>query len=1119
VLFKALTGAQQRWLATCVAAVAGGPDSTRELLADNSAEARVLTSQSLRPDYGAAEKSGSDESLLEDEAEDPATTHPHRANIDLSAAHALASLACGLTGALDPEEACENFLRHAERAGQHSIGTQLLPAGTSLTSGNDRLGAMILHLLGRGDRPGRGYGILTALQLTGQRPKRVRRAQISVLFGSYNGRRGVAGRLHLEHLSHGPSGLHPDPASMAFLHADDEFTQGLHTSWAATPLAHTDACVLWSIGLDHGAPANTIIGGSLSAAFAVALDDLAPRTPSMTRLPVQHLRVRRLDPRCAVTAGLHDTGSPTTGRYRLTIVDRYADKLAAAQRNGLRVVVAADAEAIARNAAPPDYAHRITGADTLYQAIRHTRTRTNYRLWAIVAALVLIATTSAVVLYPRAGSAAANSALIAAVAEGRRDIDPALSQQLALAAYQTSPTVEARSALIDSTAVATPVQLTVPQLTDFAVTRTGNLIASAALDGTVQFTAITDTGLRLLHTFTADPALSGVALSPNGRLLLTCAETGIALWNIRNPVQPQRITTLAVPTVNTSGFAFSPDSTQVAVGTGTGHIQRWNIAEPDHPTTLTTMDLPPQDLPSSPNTIGVDLAFTGTVLAAARHGGTTLRTWNLTGNRDNPPPTDTPLDDTVQALAGSTDGTTLALAGATRIQLRHIDTPQQISRTQQTIDLSNNGTDNGTIAGVSFSTDGTRVAAASDTGTTIWSLATSTLTRLPSRGSVSGVRFTRDDHTLVTLSRDAGMLQVWALPGPALPPTPNPIVETPIDASGTTMLVGTNNTTVANLSANAFYLWDLTNPSIPRQTAVSSPTTHPDTGIVAIAADGTLAAIAAISPAGSNSVQLWRIADHSPPVPVGPLIPVPEPIGDLEFLPGSKVLFISAGRQHFWNISNPANPSPLTTRVSEGYGWSAISPDGRLLAYGIAEHGIISLWDISDPSDPKLLQHITGLPRKVLPFTFAHAGRQLALDTGDTIRLYDLADPLTPRHIATIDSDDRDSGVAGGLNYSPDDHLLEKPTQNNGIWIWNVTNPNHPTAYATLHAEPGVIKDAQFLGHADQLTAADQANMIRLWTLDTDRIRQTICDNNSTPITDTEWRALLPGIPMPTLCS
>nr|BFE74456.1 hypothetical protein GCM10020092_077570 [Actinoplanes digitatis] len=169
------------------------------------------------------------------------------------------------------------------------------------------------------------FGLLDLLvrALTGEFPRRRREAQTPVLFDRRS--TGGHGTLRLTLLDGGPPGLYPDPRAMLFLVGDRWFAQALDVAWRTAGKSLHRRCVVWRLTTDD-TPCDEVTGGSLGAAFGVALTDLARRTPPP-------IRVRRLDRRRAITAGLEPD-------QRLSPVTGVPNKLEAAVRRRLRVILA-----------------------------------------------------------------------------------------------------------------------------------------------------------------------------------------------------------------------------------------------------------------------------------------------------------------------------------------------------------------------------------------------------------------------------------------------------------------------------------------------------------------------------------------------------------------------------------------------------------------------------------------------------------------------------------------------------------------------------------------------------------------------------------------------------------
>lgn len=298
---------------------------------------------------------------------------------EMATARVILGLAEALVGERDPHFAVHAALGHFDATVLWSAGSQLLGGDSASTTGAGPLATMLRAAVTAGDHPSRGFVMLMLLDLAGRRPATARVTQMPVLFASsgQRGHVGEHGRLTVEVLADGPSGIHPDPAGMSASQAAADTARGIETAWETSELAATGACVVWSVADGDGVPCSRIEGNSMSAAFAVCLDDIA-RTSWLRR----RLRLRTLDRDCAVTAGLQ--GENLTG------VVGYAEKMSVARAQSLRVVVAAADVEVARRAAAPDFVERISGAATLADAIALTRSVRNRSLWATVIALMVV---------------------------------------------------------------------------------------------------------------------------------------------------------------------------------------------------------------------------------------------------------------------------------------------------------------------------------------------------------------------------------------------------------------------------------------------------------------------------------------------------------------------------------------------------------------------------------------------------------------------------------------------------------------------------------------------------------------------------------------------------------
>ena len=230
---------------------------------------------------------------------------------------------------------------------------------------------------------------------------------------------------------------------MAFLQTDTAMVEAIRNAWATSRMVGSDACLLWSLRLDTSAsdPANSVGGGSLGGAFAVALDELAARKGRLRSFANRYM----LDPRKAVSAAIDDTG-------RLHRVTGLSDKIAAASRTGLTVVVAAECSDEARKAVTSGLHVSIEQAADVKDAIRVTRTHANpkfrWTLGVAAAATTVLALSGYLVFDARQVARTESLASrLATQAVTLANSDPRRAALFALTSDKLNPTDQSREAM------------------------------------------------------------------------------------------------------------------------------------------------------------------------------------------------------------------------------------------------------------------------------------------------------------------------------------------------------------------------------------------------------------------------------------------------------------------------------------------------------------------------------------------------------------------------------------------------------------------------------------------------------------------------------------------------
>ncbi|WP_024802834.1 hypothetical protein [Nocardia sp. BMG51109] len=745
------------------------------------------------------------------------------------------------------------------------------------------------------------------------------------------------------------------------------------------------------------------------------------------------------------------------------------------------------------------------------------RTRILQRMVAgLAAALVAASALAAVALAARSASVQARdeamSRQIAGQAQRLRETDPAVSAQLALAAFRKKPTLEARSALLDSSAVHTPIRLPGPEGGTLTATdASGTLLAVGRSDGVVDLHRLSAPGHAERRTRLPAPpsggSLTAVTIAAAAPVLATAFRERIDLWDIGIADAPRHLATVAtIGAVGAAdsgyrGVALTPDGGFLAAATTTSRIARWALTDPVHPAPAAPLDLPA----GAPT---VTFSPDGRVLAAAGNAGA-LRMWRHDGIDPvllaDLPPDGSPSQ--ALALRFGPDGTTLAAPGrpndVRRWDVRDLSNP--LPRPPLTGFTSY-------VNDLAFSADGARVAAGSSDNTTrVWRLDTGRLEmQLPNPAVVVSVQFADSGRALVTGSID-GAVRIWPLPGPLLRGAASVVFQTPIDRTGRTVLVGTG------AGDGRAHLWNVGDPAAPAEYAELPVGPDEKTcGAVALSFGGTAAAVGT----RAGRAVVYDIRDPAHPHVRSTIAAVNGVVGSMAFTPDATLLAV-AGQDDsvvtLWDTGDLSAPRPLAALpVGPGLpSLAAFDATGGYLAVSTSDERV-RLWDVRDRAHPSELPNLTGFTNDVASVAFSPDGRMVAAGSKDhTVRLYDLADIHTPRTFSVLD------GPADGiisLSFSPDGDRLVGGASDSGAWVWDIADPRRPHRVATLTASPGRVNDAVYGLDGHNLIGGGPDGTVRIWTTDPDAIATDICHSGTALLTDAEWSRYLPGITPHALC-
>jgi WD40 repeat protein len=698
--------------------------------------------------------------------------------------------------------------------------------------------------------------------------------------------------------------------------------------------------------------------------------------------------------------------------------------------------------------------------------------------------------------------------------------DPSLAAQLAVSAYDLTPSQLALASLLESSGTPSAARIVdssgIVQWAALSPSR--GLLAAAGADGTLRLWNVADPGRpRLVSDVLGvdrNEPLYVARISPDGRLLAAAgAGQLVKLWDIANPAKPRPLGALTGPASTIYSIDFSKRGSLIAAATDAGQVWLWNIADPSRPVVagkpLTGPPGPVESVAFSPD---------GTVLAAGTAnsptdgpGSHSVWLWNVADPSRPRPFANMPLTGPTQWVSGvafSPDGSTLAASS----QDGHVYLWTVHAGGGGGGGAGSGGSaggtakPDGTLSGATnwantaaFSPDGKSLAAGtSDASVLVWNLATHTLTAtLPQTQPVTSVTWDGPDR--VVSSCADGSISLWELPVPVLP-ADDATTSLAYSPNGARLAVGGSNVELWNPAAKALL--------------ASAPLPAPVNGI-AYAPDGRDVAVAL----GNGTAQLLSGAT---------LAPVSKPFtvtafGNAEsvaFSPDSQVLVTGSddGTVRFFSVADPARPRLLKSVTDSGnYVYTAVfAPDGKTLAVASVD-GYTRLWNVANPADPHLIAKIGGLTSYAIGLAFTPDSGLLAIGSADkTIHLWNVTDPANPTRVATLTGP---SSYVWDVQFSPDGDSLAAGATDGTVWLWNVSDPAHPVLTATLTGPAGHVYSLSYSPSGDQLAATSDDGTVHLWDTGPDPARAAVCANLGQPLTAQEWTAYVPNGPYHVPCS
>ncbi|KJK38531.1 hypothetical protein UK23_41110 [Lentzea aerocolonigenes] len=718
---------------------------------------------------------------------------------------------------------------------------------------------------------------------------------------------------------------------------------------------------------------------------------------------------------------------------------------------------------------------------------RAAAARRNRQLRYLVAALSVLLVTAvsagAVALVQRRDVVAqreiAISRQLAAESLGLAGTEPGTAMLLAVQAYRTAPTTEARSALLSMSprrGHLGTLRGHTGAVSQVAFSGDGNTLLSVGRDQTL---SLWDFGRRTRTAALTEHRtwLTAAAVSPDGHTAASGGEDGqIAIWDLDRRI---RVATLTTATKRMRDIVFSPDGRTLATTTD-NEVTLWDLATHTRSAVLSGHAKAVLALAFSPD---------GHILASASADSAVIL-WDV--GRGAQAATLTGHTDGAYAVAFSPDGTTLAVGtGDTTAVMWDVATHTRLTS------FTHHKT--GLVMALAFSPDGRTLATAGDdTAVLLWDTRHRVL-----RGQLNGPRtavytVAFDPRTSVLAAgTEDGAIFLWDPSLPAVAQQSTMVSSVAFSPDGRTL---------ATASRNRISLWDNADHSL--RTILTDAEVF--INAVAFSPDGrTLATATQPYPccpdgAAGNTLTLWDLGTGTPVRRTGHTGQV---LG-LAFSPdGRQVATSSAdGTVRLWNLATGAVDRTLTGHAAVVNG-VRFSPDGRLLA--TASHDqTVKLWD---PATGSLLATLTGHTGWVRAVAFSQDGRLLATASHDqTVILWDVA---TRTRLVTI-TDHTDADFTG-VAFSPDGRTLAYTSGEASVVLWDVER-RAITARLTGHTQR--VHAVAFSPDGSVLAtgSADQTQMF--WDTSPENAITHLCAAAARDLTEDEWRRYLPSIPYARTC-
>ncbi|MEV4277895.1 TIR domain-containing protein [Actinoplanes xinjiangensis] len=513
------------------------------------------------------------------------------------------------------------------------------------------------------------------------------------------------------------------------------------------------------------------------------------------------------------------------------------------------------------------------------------------------------------------------------------------------------------------------------------------------------------------------PGVAAVQHGP-GSLLLTLDATGVvSLWDTTSRADSTLLATIGTAGPLNNTMSLSRDGTVLALARdGVGEL--WDVSVPSRPALITA-------LPTDRYYHSAVLSPDGRIL--------------VTGDRTGP--------DGYATLWDVTDRTR----------------PRQLS----TLQGSNFSGDN-----FVFSADG-RTLVDSVNGTHIWDISSPSKpvgrATIPATGSNFALAFSPTEP-LLAIGNSLGELNLYDLTN-----TAKPVRTAQLQYDVTTLMLSLAFSADGDVLASGdsdgrAILWQM--GAYPRQIADMTGTG----GIESLAFSGDGRTL--VTADSADTAVLWNTTEFAAPHRLSETAAHSDRLQAMVYGSDGHSMITTGtdGTAVFWDVTDRQRPIQRVTLPvpgHDGWGRTAISPDGQLIAGAGAEDGVVILTDVSDPAKPAHRATLRTAVESPTALSFSPDGRTVAVGGDGRLELWDPAGTRTATLTFTLSS-------VGDVVFSPDGNTMAV-TAISTVSLWDITDRTAPEQLSVLNGHGNTVLAVKFSPDGTTVMTGSYDHTAILW--------------------------------------